>query len=83
MELIGDRIKITHVASNRGYFDDHLVPTVGTVDWRNILPALRRAGYCGAFNLELNYYDMGPALKSYFAHGYDGLLMLESIFNEA
>ena len=81
-ELIGDKIKITHVASNRGYFDDHLVPTVGTVNWRSIMPALKRAGYSGALNLELNYYDMGRALKSYFAHGYDGLCMLEEFFNE-
>ena len=80
-ELFGDRVKITHVASNRGYFDDHLVPTVGTIDWRNIMPALKRAGYNGALNLEINYYDMGTALKSYLAHGYDGLCMLESFFN--
>ena len=80
-EIFGDKIKITHVASNRGYFDDHLVPTVGTVNWRSIMPALRRCGYDGALNLELNYYDMGKALKSYFAHGYDGLLMLEEFYS--
>ena len=80
MELLGDKIRITHVASNRGFFDDHLVPTVGTVNWRSILPELKRAGYTGALNLELNYYDMGEALASYFAHGYDGLRMLEGYF---
>lgn len=83
MELLGDRIRITHIASNRGFFDDHLVPTVGTVNWKSILPELKRAGYDGAFNLELNYYDMGTALRSYLAHGYDGLGMLEEIFENA
>jgi sugar phosphate isomerase/epimerase len=80
MELLGDKIRITHVASNRGYFDDHLVPTVGTVNWRSIMPALRAAGYSGDLNLELNFYDMGRALKSYLAHAYDGLCMLEELF---
>lgn len=81
LELFGDRIKITHIASNRGYFDDHLVPTVGTVNWRSLMPLFKKCGYNGALNLELNYYDMGSALKSYFAHGYDGLCMLEELFN--
>lgn len=80
MELLGDKIRITHVASNRGFFDDHLVPTVGTVNWKSIMPALRAAGYEGALSLELNYYDMGEAIRSYFAHGYDGLCMLEGYF---
>ncbi len=80
-KILGDKIRITHIHNNYGYCDSHVVPTLGTIDWANVMPALKNSGYDGAFALELNFFKMTSELKSYFAHGYDGLCMLEKHFN--
>ncbi len=80
-KILGDKIKIVHMHNNCGFHDDHVVPTLGTIDWKNVMPALKKCGYNGAFSLEIDYYNMETELKSYFIHGYDALCMLEKYFN--
>lgn len=53
LELIGSRLKVTHVHDNFGLRDDHLTPFRGTVDWHALLPVLRRIGYQGDFSFEI------------------------------
>lgn len=79
-KILGDKIKITHIHNNYGYCDSHVVPTLGTIDWERVMHAFFECGYKGAFNLEVNYFKMTTELKSYFAHGKDGLCMLEKYF---
>jgi sugar phosphate isomerase/epimerase len=38
-----ERVVTTHIHDNRGEFDDHLVPFEGTIDWLEVLRALRSA----------------------------------------
>lgn len=80
-EILGDKIKIVHMHNNCGFHDDHVSPTLGTIDWKNVMPAFKKCGYNGVFSLELSYFDMKTELESYFAHGYDALCMLEKYFN--
>ena len=79
-EILGDKIKIVHMHNNCGFHDDHVVPTLGTIDWKSVMPALKKCGYNGEFSLEVDYFDMNTELESYFVHGYDSLCMLERYF---
>ena len=43
-----------HVSDNQGeFFDCHLIPGKGIIDWKAVIAALRDAGYAGDFHLEL------------------------------
>ncbi len=80
-KILGDKIRIVHMHNNHRFNDDHVMPTLGTIDWENVMPALKKCGYNGDFSLEVNYFNMTTELKSYFVHGYDALCMLEKHFN--
>ena len=50
----GDRLKAIHIADNEGKFDQHLMPFgSGTVDFCEVVKALRQVNYGGLFNLEI------------------------------
>ncbi len=50
----GSRLKAIHIADNEGQFDQHLMPFVsGTVDFCEVVKALREVNYTGVFNLEI------------------------------
>jgi sugar phosphate isomerase/epimerase len=51
---LGNRLKMTHIADNRGNFDDHLLPYSGTVDWAPLVDAMKNSGYGGDFNYEVH-----------------------------
>ena len=54
LRLVGNRLKAVHVNDNFGTStDEHLVPFMGTVDWKTNLPILREIGYDGEFNFEV------------------------------
>ena len=43
-----------HVSDNQGeFFDCHLIPGKGIIEWKAVIAALRDAGYAGDFHLEL------------------------------
>lgn len=52
LRKLGSRLKALHVADNAGRGDDHLAPYMGTIDWPDILRALKDIGYQGTFNFE-------------------------------
>lgn len=81
-KILGDKIRIVHMHNNHRFHDDHIMPTLGTIDWENVMPALQKCGYAGDFSLEVNYFNMTTELESYFVHGYDALGMLEEHFNK-
>lgn len=49
---IGKDLQCLHVHDNRGYFDEHMIPYKGTIDWASFLSALKEIGYNGCFSLE-------------------------------
>ncbi|MGN0242845.1 MAG: sugar phosphate isomerase/epimerase family protein [Lachnospiraceae bacterium] len=52
LELIGSRLKATHISDNTGINNDHILPFNGTTDWYEIMGALKRIGYNGDFTYE-------------------------------
>ena len=50
----GDKLRALHIADNEGDFDAHLFPFGrGTVDWAEVVSALREAGCSALFNFEV------------------------------
>lgn len=71
LDMLGQRLKVTHVHDNFGLRDDHLTPFRGTVDWAALMPTLTRIGYQGDFSFEIR--RMGnhvprPLQDSLWAH---------------
>ena len=54
LRCMGTRLKATHIADNSGKRDDHILPFMGTVDWRSILPVLGEIGYEGDLTFEIH-----------------------------
>lgn len=59
LRYIGKRLKATHVHDNKGFFDDHTLPFLGTVDWPGVMAALQEISYEGDFTYELARYTIG------------------------
>lgn len=52
LELIGERLKATHISDNTGINNDHILPFNGTTDWYEVMSVLKRIGYEGDFTYE-------------------------------
>ncbi len=78
--ILGDLIKIVHIANNYKFNDDHNLPSFGYADWKSIMPALYKCGYNGSFSLEVHYPYDNAGLTTFFMHGKDSLSMLEKYF---
>ena len=52
IRALGNRLKCLHAHDNHGRFDEHILPMMGTVDWRKLIAALREIGYEGDFVYE-------------------------------
>ncbi len=52
LELIGNRLKATHISDNTGINNDHILPFNGLTNWAEIMQALKRIGYEGDFTYE-------------------------------
>lgn len=70
LEMIGSRLKATHVSDNIGIENDHILPFCGYTDWTEIMHALKEIGYQGDFTYEIHRYTtqlpdtlVVPALK--------------------
>lgn len=55
---LGSRLKCLHIHDNHGKFDEHILPMMGTINWRAIIAALREIGYTGDF-----VYESGQPTK--------------------
>lgn len=68
MELMGKRLKVTHVSDQTGVTNIHVLPFQGVTDWKEALEALADIGYEGNLNYEaqwfLNKVPMELALPS-------------------
>lgn len=52
-EVLGDRVRSTHVHDNRGERDSHFWPGKGTIDWNQTMQSLRAAPHAPALLLEI------------------------------
>ena len=58
LQLIGDRLKATHISDNAGIADDHILPFHGNMEWLPFMRALSDIGYQGDFTYEIHRYTM-------------------------
>lgn len=80
LECIGDRLVCTHIHNNYGNGDQHLLPAFGTIQWKSILPTLRKIRYQGPLTLET---VLDPdALESYMAYSYQSISYIEQQIGE-
>lgn len=56
---IGDRLKAVHINDNGGVYDHHLLPFQGTVNWKEVVGALKDIGYQGDFTYEIHGFIRG------------------------
>ena len=55
VHVLGERLKMLHVNDNNGLADDHIPLFCGTVNWLNLVKALKEVGYPGDFNFEIKF----------------------------
>ena len=53
LAYIGKRLKVIHVNDNGGFEDDHLLPFMGNIDWKDAMHGLALAEFDGLFNYEI------------------------------
>lgn len=52
VRAFGKRLKALHVHDNNGISDEHLLPYMGNIDWKELVHALRDIDYKGDFTFE-------------------------------
>ena len=62
IEAYGDRLLGTHIADNDGKSDQHLLPWMGTIDWKSAMDAFRKY-YNGYINYEAMFYSRTRSIK--------------------
>ena len=56
--ILGNRIKCTHIHDNNGYYDEHLAPYAGTIEWNRFIQGFKSIDYKGYFSVEtFNHYS--------------------------
>ena len=84
INLLGNKIKATHVHNNAGWEDEHFppfLPPTGsyyvkrTVDWDKVLKALKNTGYDGYLTLESVIDDKCP-INGYLIYLYESVSKL-------
>lgn len=77
LKMIGNKLVCTHIHNNFGKSDQHLVPTQGEINWKQIVPALKSIGYEGPLTLEVKLDE--NALQSHVAYSYQSLSYIETL----
>ncbi len=84
MPLFGKKLVCTHIHDNMGNYDEdlHLIPFEGTLDFKRFGEHIKKFGYQGTLNLEINkirkdgrYNDRDP--KEFLAAAYSALCKIE------
>ena len=63
LEYVGDRIKIIHMHDNIGLCDMHSCPGTGLIKWEELLPVLKKHGFCGPLTFEVAHSYPHIAIK--------------------
>ena len=57
LNIIGKRLKATHVQDNHGMTDEHLMPFHGNIDWAEAMAGLADIGYEGDLTYEIQEFS--------------------------
>ena len=66
LNLIGSRLKATHLADNHGQADEHLMPFYGTINWADAMAGLKDIGYSAELTYEIQ--EFGRCLPNDLKH---------------
>lgn len=61
---LGSHLKATHIADNRGIHDEHLLPYLGNIPWKEVSKSLYEIDYKGDFTYEIQ--EMNRYMPLYF-----------------
>ena len=67
LAYVGKRLKVLHVNDNVAFEDDHILPFMGTVDWRDAMHGLALAEFDGLMNFEIATQRLPAAVRESFA----------------
>lgn len=56
LQLIGDRLKATHISDHIGVENDHILPYSGNTHWLDVMKAIKSVDYQGDFTFEIHRY---------------------------
>ena len=54
IRMAGPLLITTHIQDNYGECDNHLPPGLGTIDWPQVVAALKEVGYAGCYMVEIS-----------------------------
>lgn len=58
LQLVGNRLKATHISDYLSVQEDHILPFSGNTDWAEVMRALKSVAYKGDFTYEIHRYTM-------------------------
>lgn len=58
LELVGSRLKATHISDFIDAREDHLLPFSGQINWQEVMEAFHDVNYQGDFTYEIHRYTM-------------------------
>lgn len=58
LQLVGKRLKATHISDYLDVREDHILPFQGKMDWREVMEAFESVDYQGDFTYEIHRYTM-------------------------
>lgn len=64
LQLIGNRLKATHISDYTNSQDIHLLPFLGRIDWNEVMESFSSIDYEGDFSLEIHRYLTTMPLKN-------------------
>lgn len=63
LQLVGDRLKATHISDFLSVQEDHILPFSGNSNWHEIMRALKSISYTGDFTYEIHRHTMRLPLE--------------------
>lgn len=80
IRYMGKRLKVTHIHNNFKFYDLHLTPDNGNIDWKSVMTAMVDIGYCGPLTLETHcLYDDDGLLQAFARYNFECLKFLERL----
>ncbi|RED52753.1 sugar phosphate isomerase/epimerase family protein [Cohnella lupini] len=56
IRALGSLLKATHIQDNSGLSDDHLLPFLGNINWKEVMGGLNDVGYTGDLTYEIHRF---------------------------
>ena len=67
LAYVGKRLKVLHVNDNVAFEDDHLLPFMGNIDWRDAMHGLALTSFDGLLNFEVAAGRIPEEMRESFA----------------